>query len=133
MFSHLSSYVTELKLTLAAIIGIAAGAADAIDGVSFRGWEDVGLKGLLLFAVIFIGRLFLEANRTHKTEIAAIWAEHKSDTLKREDKVVAAIEANTKSLAQLTDLTKEQTDYFKTVTRNVVAAHLEGKSPQLPG
>jgi len=122
------SHVLELKLTCAAAVGIAAGALDAGRDIPARGWEDMGLKGLLIFAVIFVGKLFLDAQRTHKTEMQTTWDAHKKDAQEREEMLLAALKANSKGLEELTALTKEQTDYFKTVTRVVVSEKL-GRPP----
>jgi hypothetical protein len=132
MLSHLSAHLLEIKLTLAAIVGLAAGIADATKTLDANGWEELGLKGLLLFAVYYIGRLFLDANKAHKAEMQSTWEAHKAEAATRESKLVNAIEANSKGLSELTALTKEQTDYFKTVTRNIVDEKLKAFKPQLP-
>ena len=132
MFANLSEHVVEIKLTLAALLGIAAGIADASSALDAKGWEEIGIKGLLLFAVYYIGKLFLDANKAHKAEMQQARDAHQADAEKREDKLVAALDANSKSLTELTELTKEQTDYFKTVTRNIVAEKLGNGKPALP-
>lgn len=132
MLHHLADYATEIKLTIAAAVGFAAWLADASEQLNIKGWEEAGLKGLLILAVIFIGRLFLEAQKTHKAEIQATWDVHKKDVEVREAKLHQCIADNTKCLTELTALTREQTDYFKSVTRNLVNEKLNGGKPPLP-
>jgi hypothetical protein len=127
MLSHLA---IELKLTLTALIGFAAWLADTSPYI--KGWEESTLKGLLILAVISIGKLFLDAQKNHKAEIQATWEAHKKDVEIREAKLHQCIGDNTKCLAELTSLTKEQTEYFKAVTRNVVNEKLTGGKPMLP-
>lgn len=127
MLSHLA---IELKLTLTALIGFAAWFADTSPDI--KGWEESTLKGLLILAVISIGKLFLDAQKNHKAEIQATWEAHKKDVEIREAKLHQCIGDNTKCLAELTSLTKEQTEYFKAVTRNVVNEKLTGGKPMLP-
>ena len=130
--------VDHLKLALASVVGLVAALTDVAADV--HGWEDVSLKVLLILALIFIGRLFLQQQQDHKAdvkdhkgEVEKIWAAHKEDAEKREIKYLAAIEANKQCLQQLVALTEEQTIYFKTVTRTVVDEKLNNKKPQLPG
>jgi hypothetical protein len=127
MLSHLA---IEFKLTLTALIGFAAWLADTSPDI--KGWEESTLKGLLILAVISIGKLFLDAQKNHKAEIQATWEAHKKDVEIREAKLHQCIGDNTKCLAELTSLTKEQTEYFKAVTRNVVNEKLTGGKPMLP-
>lgn len=132
MLSHLVNHVTEIKLTLAAIVGFAAWLADASEQLNIKGWEEFGLKGILLACVVTIGKLFLEAQKTHKAEIQATWEAHKKDVEVREAKLHQCIGDNTQCLRELTTLTKEQTEYFKAVTRNVVNEKLNGGKPSIP-
>lgn len=126
----------ELKLGLASSVGLIAAVTDVATDV--HGWEDLSLKGILIAAVIFIGRLFLQQQqqqrdqqREHKAEIEKTWDAHKQDAEKREVKYCTALDANSKCLTELVVLTREQTDYFKAVTRDVVNEKLKGR-PQLP-
>jgi hypothetical protein len=111
-------------------MGFAAWLADTSPDI--KGWEESTLKGLLILAVISIGKLFLDAQKNHKAEIQATWEAHKKDVEIREAKLHQCIGDNTKCLAELTSLTKEQTEYFKAVTRNVVNEKLTGGKPLLP-
>ena len=129
MFSLLS-HSTELKLTVAGSMGFAAWLADTSPDI--KGWEESTLKGLLILAVISIGKLFLDAQKNHKAEIQATWEAHKKDVEIREAKLHQCIGDNTKCLSELTSLTKEQTEYFKAVTRSVVNEKLTGGKPMLP-
>jgi hypothetical protein len=86
-----------------------------------KGWEDVSLKVLLLGAVVFLVRHVLKQQ-----------AEHKADSAAREQRMLEAINRAAEGMEKLTDLTKEQTDYYKAVTRNIVAERLK-VNPTLPG
>lgn len=126
----------DLKFVLASSVGLIAAVTDVAADV--HGWEDVSLKAILIAAVIFIGRLFLqqqqqqrEQAREHKEELEKTWEAHKQDAEKREVKYCTALDANSKCLTELVVLTREQTDYFKAVTRDVVNEKLKGR-PQLP-
>lgn len=119
----------DLKFVLASSVGLIAAVTDVVADV--HGWEDVSLKAILIAAVIFIGRLFLQQQREHKAELEKTWDAHKQDTEKREAKYCTALDANTKCLTDLVGLTRDQTDYFKAVTRDVVNEKLKGR-PQLP-
>jgi len=126
----------DLRLGLASSVGLIAAVTDV--AADPRGWEDLSLKAILIAAVIFIGRLFLqqqqqqrEQAREHKAELEKTWDAHKQDAEKREVKYCTALDANSKCLTELVILTREQTDYFKAVTRDVVNEKLKGR-PQLP-
>jgi hypothetical protein len=120
----------HLKLALAAFVGLVAAVTDAAGDM--HGWEDVSLKALLIAALVFIGRLLLQQQREHKIEMREAWEAHKKDSADREERNHHAIANNTQCLAELASLTREQTDYFKAVTRNVVDEKFKSK-PQLPG
>lgn len=137
------SHLTELKLTLAALVGIGAWLADTSQELNLKGWEEMGVRGILFAAVVFIGRLFLESQKAHKAETEKIWETHKAEIIatkkehaesaaSREQRLVQCLENNAKCLSELTTLTREQTDYFKAVTRNVVSEKLNGGKPTLP-
>lgn len=143
MLNNLLDHVTEIKLTIAALVVFAAWLADASEQINVKGWEEAGLKGLLILAVIFIGKLFLEAQKNHKAEIEKVWESHKAEITAtkeahkqaaelREARLVTCLGENTKCLTELTALTKDQTDYFKAVTRNVINEKLNGGKPTLP-
>lgn len=126
----------DLKLGLASSVGLIAAVTDV--AADPHGWEDLSLKAILIAAVIFIGRLFLQQQQQqrdqqheHKAEIEKTWDAHKQDAEKREVKYCTALDANSKCLTELVTLTREQTDYFKAVTRDVVNEKLKGR-PQLP-
>jgi hypothetical protein len=101
---------------------IAAFAMLADFATEAKGWEDVSMKVLLLVAVVFLVRLVLKQQ-----------AEHKADSAAREQRMLEAINRAAEGMEKLTDLTKEQTDYYKAVTRNIVAERLNVKQPTLPG
>jgi hypothetical protein len=120
----------ELKLALASVVGGIALLADMAN--EFRGWEDVGLKGILIAAVIFIGRLYLKQQADHKQERKEDWDAHKKDREAAENAYRQVMEANSSLLKEIKAATEEQTVYFKTVTRNLVEQHLKGPDGKLP-
>ncbi len=135
MFPALSNYGTETKLTITALIGLAAAVTDA--QTDAKGWEDVTLKGLCIIAVVFLGKLFLdaqkkatEAQEKHKEEIKDTWDAHKKDAEDREAKLLAAVAENTKSLTELNSLTKEQNEFHRAFTRRLLEASVT--KPTLP-
>ena len=141
MLTHLAAHLTEIKLTLAALVGFGAWLADTNPSVT--GWEEASLKVLLILAVICIGKLFLEAQKTHRAEMEKVWESHKAEIAAtkeahkqaseiRESRLVTCLDDNTECLRELTSLTKEQTDYFKAVTRTVVSEKLNAGKPTLP-
>jgi len=129
------------KVILATITGVSAMLADAANEA--KGWEDLGLKTALTLALIFVVKLLLDQQKLHKQELKEIWdahkaemkamrAEHKEEAAKREDRMVKAIEVQVISMNEVRDLTRDQTEYFKTVTRNIVYEKIHGKKPDLP-
>src|SRR4051812_28243694 len=108
----LCDFPLHFKLTLAMAFSGLVILADA--ATELKGWEDVGLKGLLLFAVGYLIRK-LEAGQT----------KHEQDLKDRDAKTLDVILHHTDALRELTVLTKEQTDYFKAVTRDVVNERLK--------
>jgi hypothetical protein len=125
MLSHLATHATEIKLTLAASLGLSAWLADASGELNVKGWEEIGLKGILLFAVYYIGRLFLAAQKEHKAEMAETWKAHKEETGKREEKMCAALEKHSVSLERIADLNEEQLLHFRGFVKASVDAQMK--------
>ncbi len=94
--------------------------------------EDYGLKGLLILALVFVVRLLLKQQAEHKQELQEQQTQHRAEASRREERMLQAMHAQAEGLDQLTTLTKEQTDYFKSVTRNIVDQHLQNKPAHLP-
>lgn len=94
--------------------------------------EDYGLKGLLIISLIFVVRLLLRQQADHKVELREQQAQHREEASRREERMLQAIHAQVEGLEQLTLLTKEQTDYFKSVTRNILDQHLHSRPGHLP-
>ncbi len=93
-----------------------AGVLAAVDAIKeAQGWADLGLPGLLIVALVFVVR-----------ELQQERAEGRKERDEREERMLEALNKNAESLNQLTTLTKEQTDYFKSVTRNIVEQHIKG-------
>lgn len=130
MLSQLAAHATEIKLTITAFIGLSAWLADMTTDA--KGLEDLGLKGICILAVVTIGKLFLDAQKAHKAEMKETWDAHKKDAEGREAKLVKCIEDCTKATGDMAALTKEQTDYFKAVTRNIVSEKLGGPKSTIP-
>lgn len=120
MLSHLASHLTELKITLAAVLGFGAWLADTSADLNVKGWEEIGLKGILLFAVYYIGRLFLNAQKEHKAEMTETWKTHKEETAKREDKMCEALAKHSVSLERIADLNEEQLLHFRSFVKGAV-------------
>jgi hypothetical protein len=132
MMDFLQHLTFEIKLIAASVIGGAALLADLAN--EYRGWEDVGLKGILIAAVVFIGRLYLKQQEEHRQERKADWEAHKKDREAAELAYRQAMETNSELLKEIKAATEEQTTYFKTVTRNLVEQHLKApeSKPKLP-
>jgi signal transduction protein with GAF and PtsI domain len=129
----ITQHLTEVKLTLAALVGFSAWLADASTELNLQGVDEMGVKAMLAAALVYVGKLFLDAQKAHKAEMKETWDAHKKDAEAREAKYCAALESNSEQLGKLVNLTSEQTEYFKTVTRNIVDEKLKGVKPQLPG
>lgn len=130
MLAQLASHATEIKFILAALVGGGALLADV--AVDPKGLEDWGLKGLLLIALGYAVNLLLSQQKEHKAEMKETWDLHKKDAETREAKLIKCIEESTKATVENAALTKEQTDYFKAVTRNVVDEKLKGGKANIP-
>lgn len=120
MLQHLAAHATEIKLTVAAALGLSAWLADASAELNVKSWEELGLKTILLFAVYYIGRLFLNAQKEHKAEMVETWKTHKEETAKREEKMCAALEKHSVSLELIADLNKEQLLHFRAFVKGAV-------------
>lgn len=120
---------THLKMFASCMLITALVLADM--GVTPQSAEDYTLKGLLICALLYVSRLLLIQQDAHKADMKEIAKLHKEDCVQRENKLQSCIEAQTHSMSELTTLTREQTDYFKTVTRNIVDDRLNSK-PKLP-
>jgi hypothetical protein len=120
MLTHLATHATEIKLTAAAVLGFSAWLADASGDQEIKGWEEIGLKGILLFAVYYIGRLFLSAQREHKAEMKETWDLHKTESLKREERMAEAMTKQTVSLEKLCEISQEQVEHFRAFVKSAV-------------
>lgn len=98
--------------------GVAAFAMLADIASDAKNWEDVSLKVLLLIAVVFLVRLLLKQQAEHKTESAA-----------REQRMLETLNRTAEGMEALTALIQEQTDYFKSVVKNVVSERLQAPRP----
>ena len=131
MLDQIAAHITEIKLTLAGMVGAAAFIADSSEQLDMKGWEEASLKVLLILSVIFIGKLFLDAQKTHKAEIAETWKVHKdemakaveankAEAAKREDKMCEFMERQSGCLERIAELTEEQVDHFRAFVKSAV-------------
>lgn len=81
------------------------------------GWEDKTMKGLLIAAILYLVR-----------QLAMQRTDDKADALKREEKMVAALDKNSATLAGVIDATHEQTSYFRDVAKNMIDAQIKSKN-----
>lgn len=94
---------------------IAGGAllADVINDA--KGWEDVSLKVLLLLAVVFLVGVVIKQQQKYDKANAD-----------REQKVLDALNRTADSVDELKNITQQQTSFFETVVKDVVAERLKG-------
>lgn len=112
---------------------VAASSLLAQISTDLRGIEDLGVKAIFGGALIWCVRLLLAQQAEHKKEVRDIWQAHKAEYSVTLANATLTTEANTKALNDLTAITKEQTDYFKTVTRSIVDEKIRSKpDPKLP-
>lgn len=123
---HVSEHLLELKIAFVATIGFFAVITEAV--TELQGWEEASLKVLLVAAVIYLVRSQAQDRKEHKAELHEAWDLHKKESDEREAKTTDAMIANTRALADLTKITEEQTNYFKTVTRTIVDERLKTKA-----
>lgn len=118
-------HALDFKLAAATLVALAAAVTDAAAPV--QGWEDVTLKGILIAALIFIGRLYLNQAKEHKDEIKQTWAEHKAEAEKREEKFLGCMTTQNSTLQKLCELTEEQTDHYRNFVKAAVDAKINGR------
>jgi hypothetical protein len=111
-------HALDLKLAVASFVAVAAAVTDAT--AQPQGWEDVTLKGILIAALIFVGRLYLNQAKEHKDEIKQTWAAHKTEAEKREEKVVACMTKQNETLGKLC----EQTEHYRSFVKAAVDAKI---------
>lgn len=116
-------HALDLKLAIASAIALGAAVTDAT--ANPQGWEDISLKALLIGALVFVVRLLLKQQSDHKTEIKETWAAYKEEAVKREEKVVACMTAQSEKLGKLCELTEEQTEHYRTFVKAAVDAKLK--------
>ncbi len=95
---------------------VAAGAAITDAATDLQGWEDKGIKGLLVAAVLYLVR-----------ELAKQRTEDKAKAELREEKMAAALNKNSDALAAVVAATKEQTEYYQDVARQIIEAKMQNK------
>ena len=126
LFSELSFAAANWKFIAS---GVAlAGLVIAEANVPPQTTEDYTLQGLLVLTVGYLARLLLKQQDEHKADREAAARQHQEEAHAREEKMLAAITAQTEQLKELTTLTREQAKYHKAVTRGIIADRL-GKPP----
>ena len=128
MIAETSLIVAKCKLFVACLMTVAFFIADAtaVPG----SYEDLGLKACLVVALVFTVRLLLKQQEEHKADRAKDAETHLVAAKDREEKMVGAMTKQAEALERVAELTQEQTDYFKTVTRGIIDDRL--KKPNLP-
>ena len=121
----------QWKVYLASLAAFVSVLANAVPE-GLPPWAEKSWPLLLVGAIVWMAKLLVQMNSEHRKEIAATWAEHKRDVEEREERLVTAMEASAKAQRELATLTEAQTNYFKTVTRNIVDQRLRDLNVQLP-
>lgn len=140
MLSPFSDVLLEVKITLLSVLGVWSVLADISGEV--KTWEEIGFKAFLMALLFFLGKEYLKQQRDHKQEMRDTWAQHeikidkvmlanKAESDRREAEMLLAIQDNSEKSSILIGLTKEQTDYFKAVTRNIIDERLKKPRPQI--
>jgi hypothetical protein len=124
--SYWSDYMLEIKLTILAGLGAGAWLADASTALDIKGWDEMGLKAILLFAVYYIGRLFLLAQKEHKEEMAATWKAHKEEAEVREARMCGALQKTAESMERIADSNEEQLGHFRNFVKGAIDDKMRG-------
>lgn len=119
----------------AGIVAVVAAVGDMAS--QSKSWEDITFKAALGIALIFVTHQLLkeQAERkadwaAHKAEMKAMMEAHQRSGDEREVKAQVALTANTDALREIVASNKEQTEFFKGVTRGLVEERI--KKPALP-
>lgn len=117
--SDITLFIDNWRLGLASLMLGGGFIADAVSDA--KGWDDVGIKGILVFAVVFLCR-----------EIGRMRAADQARNDAREQTMAVAINSNTSTinansaeLAKLTEATKQQTEYFRSVGQTIIEEQLK--------
>ncbi len=124
----LAQIPTQVKIAVATTIAGTTFLADLVSET--KGWEDLGVKTLLLSALIFVVRLLLKQQVEYKTEIKELLATHKAEYMARDTTMASALNRQAEAIEAQTVILREQTDYYKTVTRNIVEDRLKQTKPK---
>lgn len=129
MLAETSLIAAHLKIVAACAVILATFIADGFTKPA--SYEDVGLKTILIIAIVYLARLLTKQQEEHKTERAKDAEKHLADAAVREEKMLAAVNRQSDAMERVAQLTEEQTSYFKTVTRTIVDERL-AKKPNVP-
>ncbi len=127
MITEAALVASKFKLFAACTCMIALMLADA--AAAPGSYEDIGLKAALIVSLVFTVRLLLKQQEEHKQERARDAEKHLESAQQREDKLLAALHQQREAMDRVANLTQEQTDYFKGVTRAIVDDRLRAGKP----
>ncbi len=130
LLEYASMLPSEAKLAWGTALAAFSLLADLV--TETKGWEDLGIKTLLLAALVFVGRLLMKEQTEHRAEIKELQAAHKAEFIARDSTMVAALIRQAEAIEEQTGILREQTDYYKTVTRNIVEDRLKQTKPNIP-
>lgn len=130
MIAETSLIAAKGKLFVSCLVAVGCVLADA--GTTPGSYEDMTLKTILVIALVFVVRLLLKQQEEHKAERAKDAETHLTAATAREEKMLTAMQRQSDAMERVAELTQEQTDYFKTVTRGLVDERLASKKPNLP-
>ncbi len=99
---------THYKMIAASGFLILAFVADAAAQIP-PGWEDTGIKGMLIAAVVYLVRELAKQRDSDKAEAAS-----------REDRTTTALDKNSDTLKELITATNIQTKYFEGVAKVLI-------------
>ena len=125
MLAETSLITAKWKLFASCSVAVITLLADA--GAAPGSYEDLGLKTILVAAVVFTVRLLLKQQEEHKAERAKDAENHLADAKAREDKMLAAMQKQSDTMERVAVLTEEQNEHFKDVVRSVLEDRLKPK------
>jgi hypothetical protein len=108
MIPETSLIAMKYKLVIASGVALAAFIADVTANPE-PPWESYTLKGILVLAVIYLGR-----------ELAAERANNKLDHQLREERMIKSMEQMTDGHKELVTATKEQTKWFESIAKELI-------------
>jgi hypothetical protein len=134
-FLDLSS-LADIKCIGAGLVAILSTVVDAAVAPP-DSWESIGLKTMLVLAIVYLARELNRQREAHKLEWMAQRKDDKDAAAEREKKLIDVIAETNSALASNTaaqrELQKEaalQTAYFKTVAHTLLSRTARTKLPE---